>query len=85
MNLKRRQPPSFFPRFDLSLPDMDSTVEKGQMTTTETEATVYEGIRAILASARKNTINAVNSAMVTAYWEIGAQISEAIGAQLCTA
>jgi hypothetical protein len=43
------------------------------------EAKVYEGIRAVLASARTNTINAINTAMVAAYWEIGQRISEAVG------
>ena len=43
------------------------------------EAKVYEGIRAVLASARTSTINAINTAMVTAYWEIGQRISEAVG------
>jgi len=58
---------------------LDSIQENGQIISTENEAKIYEGIRAILAAARKNTINVINSAMVTAYWEIGAQISEAVG------
>jgi len=58
---------------------LNNTQENGQMITTENNAKVYEGIRAILAEARKNTINVINSAMVTAYWEIGSQISEAVG------
>ena len=50
-----------------------------EIITTESETKVYEGIRAVLTSARKNTISAINAAMVTAYWEIGMQISGAIG------
>jgi len=58
---------------------LDSIQENGQIISAENEDKIYEGIRAILAAARKNTINAINSAMVTAYWEIGSQISEAVG------
>jgi len=43
------------------------------------ESQVYESIRAALADARTRTFNAINSAMVTAYWEIGREISEAVG------
>jgi predicted nuclease of restriction endonuclease-like (RecB) superfamily len=49
------------------------------MVASDSEIRVYEGIRAVLASARRNTISAVNAAMVSAYWEIGSQISEAVG------
>jgi len=45
----------------------------------EPETKIYEGIRAALATARRNAVNAVNAEMVTAYWEIGRQISEAVG------
>ena len=40
--------------------------------------TVYEAVRAALSSARRSVITA-NVAMVTAYWEIGKQIFEAVG------
>jgi hypothetical protein len=40
---------------------------------------VYEAVRGTLAEARNKVAAAVNSAMVMAYWEIGRQISEAVG------
>ena len=46
---------------------------------TESEGKVYENIRSALAAARRETITAVNAAMVTAYWKIGREISEAVG------
>jgi predicted nuclease of restriction endonuclease-like (RecB) superfamily len=49
------------------------------MIATESETKVYEDIRIILASARKNTISAINAVMVMAYWEVGFQISESVG------
>lgn len=42
-------------------------------------ANIYQGIRNTLAQARTKTYNAINSAMVEAYWEIGRQIEEAVG------
>jgi len=54
--------------------------DEGQMLIlVEPETKIYEGIRAALATARRNAVNAVNAEMVTAYWEIGRQISEAVG------
>ena len=41
--------------------------------------TVYEAIRTALAEARTKAVVAVNSAMVSVYWEIGRQITEAVG------
>jgi predicted nuclease of restriction endonuclease-like (RecB) superfamily len=43
------------------------------------EAKVYEAIRTALAEARSRAYSAINTAMVLAYWEIGRQISEAVG------
>lgn len=43
------------------------------------ESRVYEAIRAALAEARTRVAVTVNSAMVQAYWEIGRQITAAIG------
>ena len=40
---------------------------------------VYESIRAALAEARTKVAVAVNTAMVGVYWEIGRQITEAVG------
>jgi predicted nuclease of restriction endonuclease-like (RecB) superfamily len=40
---------------------------------------VYDSIRTALAEARTNVVVAVNSAMVSVYWEIGRQIHEAAG------
>lgn len=39
----------------------------------------YQTIRTSIISAQQKVYNAVNSAMVTAYWEIGKQIYEACG------
>ena len=58
---------------------MDNSNENNEITTSESETKIYENIRTILASARKNAISVVNSTMVAAYWEIGSRISEAIG------
>jgi predicted nuclease of restriction endonuclease-like (RecB) superfamily len=43
------------------------------------EVNIYQGIRDTLARARTKAYNAINSAMVEAYWEIGRQIEEAVG------
>ena len=43
------------------------------------DSQVYESIRAALADARTRAFNAINSAMVTVYWEIGREIAEAVG------
>ena len=53
--------------------------EKGQKLPAQSESKVYENIRATLADARTRAINAVNSAMVMTYWEIGRQIADAVG------
>jgi predicted nuclease of restriction endonuclease-like (RecB) superfamily len=53
--------------------------EMQKITPAVSEAQVYESIRAALADARTRTFNAINSAMVLAYWEIGREISEAVG------
>jgi hypothetical protein len=45
----------------------------------ESQKEVYESIRAALADARTKTCNAINAAMVQAYWEIGLEIAEAVG------
>jgi predicted nuclease of restriction endonuclease-like (RecB) superfamily len=49
------------------------------MNVTELDADIYHGIRDTLAEARKKAFNAVNFAMVEAYWDIGRQIDEAVG------
>ena len=43
------------------------------------ESQVYESIHAALTDARTRVFNTINSAMVTVYWEIGREISEAVG------
>ena len=58
---------------------MDDRGEDRLMVVAEAEAKVYEDIRSVLASARRSAISAVNTAMVSAYWEVGRQISEAVG------
>jgi len=50
-----------------------------KITPAVSEAQVYESIRAALADARTRAFNAINSAMVLAYWEIGREFSEAVG------
>ena len=45
----------------------------------ESESKVYESIRLHLADARTKAFNAINTAMVQAYWEIGKEIAEAVG------
>jgi len=54
-------------------------IRKGQIEPAKTEKDVYEKIRTILVEARARVAVAVNVAMVSAYWEIGRQITEAIG------
>ena len=53
--------------------------QNGQMISTEPDSQVYEAIRAALAEARTKVVVAVNTAMVEVYWEIGRQITEAVG------
>lgn len=50
-----------------------------QTMSAESESRVYNSIRTALAEARSKALAAVNSAMVTAYWEIGREIAEAVG------
>ncbi|MDR2870808.1 MAG: DUF1016 N-terminal domain-containing protein, partial [Deferribacteraceae bacterium] len=45
----------------------------------ESSVQVYETIRNTLTDARTKVVITVNAAMVSAYWEIGKQISEAVG------
>ena len=45
----------------------------------ESDTQVYEAIRTALTEARTSVVVAVNTAMVGVYWEIGRQISDAIG------
>lgn len=52
--------------------------EKMQLSA-EFDKEVYESIRSSLTEARGNVVAAVNSTMVNAYWEIGRQITEAVG------
>jgi predicted nuclease of restriction endonuclease-like (RecB) superfamily len=56
-----------------------ANLEKGQPLTAQSDTQVYESIRAALSDARTKVVVAVNSAMVGVYWEIGRQISEAVG------
>ncbi|MDR0356143.1 MAG: PDDEXK nuclease domain-containing protein [Deltaproteobacteria bacterium] len=56
-----------------------ANLETEQLPPAITDTQAHEAIRAALADARTNVFVAVNSAMIGAYWEIGRQISEAIG------
>ncbi len=57
----------------------DPNNEIQKITPVVQEVQVYESIRSALADARTQAFNAINSAMVIAYWEIGHEISEAVG------
>lgn len=52
---------------------VDSNIASAQ------DATVYENIRQTLEQARATAIRSVNNAMVSAYWEVGSLIDNAIG------
>lgn len=56
-----------------------SKTEKKHTLSAQSDIQIYEGIRAALAEARTKAVVAVNTAMVGVYWEIGRQISVAIG------
>lgn len=56
-----------------------SKTEKEQTLSAQSDIQIYEAIRAALAEARTKAVVAVNTAMVGVYWEIGRQISVAIG------
>jgi predicted nuclease of restriction endonuclease-like (RecB) superfamily len=58
---------------------LSAELEKGQPLSAQSDTQIYEAIRAALADARTKVVVAVNSAMVGVYWEIGRQISEAVG------
>jgi len=53
--------------------------EKGQPLSAQSDTQIYETIRAALTDARTKAFNAINAAMVQAYWEVGREISEAVG------
>ncbi|MDO8685318.1 MAG: PDDEXK nuclease domain-containing protein [Clostridiales bacterium] len=57
----------------------ESKNEIQKITPVAPESQVYESIRAALTDARTRAFNAINSAMVTAYWEIGREIAETVG------
>ena len=54
-------------------------METRQSLSTQFDKEIYNSIRATLAEARTSVVIAVNSAMVSVYWEIGRQIAEAVG------
>ena len=56
-----------------------SNPKNQQTLSAESDLKVYEAIRTALAEARTVVFTAVNSAMVSVYWEIGRQIAEAVG------
>jgi predicted nuclease of restriction endonuclease-like (RecB) superfamily len=53
--------------------------ENTQIVSVEVDLQVYEKIRVAFAEARTKAYKAINSAMVLAYWDIGREISEAVG------
>jgi len=58
---------------------MTSENQNGQLVPAEADSEVYESIRAALAEARTKVFVTVNTAMVGVYWEIGRQITQAVG------
>ena len=56
-----------------------SESRKQQTLSVKFDNEVYEAIRTALAEARTKVVATVNSAMVSVYWEIGRQITEAVG------
>lgn len=59
----------------------DSGSNIGQPVPCENAANIYQGIRNTLVGARSKAYSAINTAMVEAYWDIGRQIDEALGAR----
>ena len=58
---------------------MTNEVQNSQLVPAAADSEVYESIRAALAEARTKVYVAVNTAMVEIYWEIGRQITQAVG------
>jgi predicted nuclease of restriction endonuclease-like (RecB) superfamily len=59
--------------------DMMNETANSKSLISEYDLKIYESIRSALSDARSNAVAAVNFAMVAAYWEIGREISEAVG------
>lgn len=57
----------------------DPNYKLQNLTPAAPESQVYDSICAALADARMRAFSAINSAMVTVYWEIGREIAEAVG------
>ncbi|MDR0886769.1 MAG: PDDEXK nuclease domain-containing protein [Clostridiales Family XIII bacterium] len=53
--------------------------EEQQSPLAKSDTQVYESIRAALAEARTKVVSTVNQTMVSVYWEIGRQITDAVG------
>ena len=58
---------------------LSSESENKQRIPAQSESGVYENICIHLTGARTKSFNAINIAMVQAYWEIGREIAEAVG------
>jgi len=58
---------------------LSSESRKEPASTSQSESTVYKSICLHLSDARTKSFNAINTAMVQAYWEIGREIAEAVG------
>ena len=58
---------------------LNNESDKGKIQFGQPDYRVYESIRLHLANARTKVINAITVAMVQAYWEIGREITEAVG------
>lgn len=58
---------------------VNSKSSKIQSLDSDLSANIHQSIRNTLAQARMKTYNAINSAMVEAYWDVGRQIEEAVG------
>ena len=53
--------------------------EAEQALSIQLDSKIYESIRAVISEARARSLSAINVEMVQAYWEVGRQISEAVG------
>jgi predicted nuclease of restriction endonuclease-like (RecB) superfamily len=58
------------------MPEVMIPSRKYTMKNATTNKKLYESIKAVLSEARSSTYQAVNTAMVTAYWNIGRLIAE---------
>jgi len=56
-----------------------SELEKQERTPTKEDLEIYETVRTIIEIARKQAKRVVNKEMVHAYWQVGLEVTEAVG------